>query len=405
MLNSVNHISIKHRIACLDLDAFFVEAALKEHPELRGRPVAVGGTGSRSVICSASYEARKYGVKSAMPVWQAMNRCPQLIIIPVPENISILSKQVFSRLQLFCPVVEQASVDEFYLDFTGCDRIYPTNFAIGDLIIRELQKDPGLPSTIGFGSNKLICKIASNLGKPAGMLEIIPGNEMLFLAHLPVNEIPGIGRKMQPLLNEMAVYNISDILQLPLEAWKSAFGRTGEYIFRAAQGISDEAVIPEENKPQRKGISRDTTLSEDTASRSILSRHLSYLVEKAVYQLQSDSLTCGNVTVKLRYADFVTTTRTARINRTNDDREIFQTALRLMINLFQRRLKIRLIGVHLGSLQPGTTTPDLFESLQSEHRRHLPEILRLIRARYGFKAILRSRSAISKTGGASNEGI
>jgi len=403
MLNPVKNNNMKHRIACLDLDAFFVEAALKVKPELRGKPVAVGGTSSRSVICSASYEARKYGVRSAMPVWQAVNRCPQLVVLPVPDNISALSQHVFSRLQLFCPVVEQASVDEFYLDFTGCDRIYPTNFAIGDRIIREIQKDPGLPSTIGFGSNKLICKIASNLGKPAGMLEIVAGNEILFLSHLPINEIPGIGRKMQPLLNEMAVYHVGDILQLPLEAWKTAFGRTGEYIFRAAQGISDEMVIPAENKPRRKGISRDMTLSEDTASRCILSRHLSYLVEKAVYQLQSEQLTCGSVTIKLRYSDFVNSTRTIRINRTNDDREIYQTGLRLMMQLFQRRIKIRLIGVHLGSLQPGSTTPDLFESLQSENRRHLPEILKLIRARYGFKAILRSRSATVK--GSQHENI
>ncbi len=390
---------MKHRIACLDLDAFFVEAALKMQPELRGKPVAVGGTGNRSVISSASYEARKFGVRSAMPTWQAMSRCPGLIILPVPDNISYLSKRVHSRLQQFCPVVEQASVDEFYLDFTGCDRIYPTNFAIGDHIVKEIHKDPGLPSTIGFGSNKLVCKIASNIGKPSGMLEIIPGCEILFLSHLPVNEIPGIGRKMQPLLNEMAVYNISDVLQLPLEAWKTAFGRTGEFIFRAAQGISDEAVIPAENKPMRKGISRDTTLSEDTTSRSVLSRHLSYLVEKAVYQLQSEKLTCGSVTLKIRYSDFVTTTRTAKISRTNDDREIYNAAVRLMLQLFQRRVRIRLIGISLGSLQPGCATPDLFESIQSENKRHLPEILKLIRAKYGFNSILRSRSAIKIPGG------
>lgn len=387
---------MQKRIACIDLDAFFVEAALKLHPELRGRPVAVGGLSNRSIICSASYEARKFGIRSAMPTWQARNSCPGLILLPVPDNISTLSAAVKDKLRQFCPVVEPASVDEFYLDFTGCDRIYPTNLGIGDQIIRELQRDPGLPATIGFGTNRLVCKIASNLGKPHGILEILPGAEKPFLAHLPIAEIPGIGSKMRPLLNSMAVYNVKDILTMPIEAWRTAFGKTGEYIYNAAQGIADATVTPPENKPLRKGISRDTTFLEDTASRGILGQHLSYLVEKAAYQLQCEKLTCGSVTVKLRYADFVTVSKSGKISRTSDDRDIFQTCLHLLFQAFQRRLKVRMIGVHLSALQPGTSTPDLFESLLSEHKRHLPDILRLIRARYGFGAILRSRSATQR---------
>lgn len=384
---------MQKRIACIDLDAFFVEAALKLRPELRGQPVAVGGLSNRSIICSASYEARKFGIHSAMPTWQARNHCPGLVLLPIPDNISLLSTAVKDKLRKFCPVVEPASVDEFYLDFTGCDRIYPTNLDIGDQIIRELRRDPGLPATIGFGTNRLVCKIASNLGKPHGILEILPGAEESFLSHLPIAEIPGIGSKMRPLLNSMSVYNVKDILTMPLEAWRAAFGKTGEYIYNAALGVADATVTPSENKPLRKGISRDTTFLEDTASRSLLSQHLSYLVEKAVYQLQCEKLTCGSVTVKLRYADFVTVSKSSKISRTSDDRDIFQICLRLLFSAFQRRIKIRLVGVHLSALQPGTSTPDLFESILSEHKRHLPEILRVIRAKYGFGAILRSRSA------------
>lgn len=383
---------MQKRIACLDLDAFFVEAALKLHPDLRGQTMAVGGTGNRSVICSASYEARKFGVCSAMPVWLARSKCPGLIMMPVPDNISELSHAVQQRLSEFCPVVEQASVDEFYLDFTGCDRIYPTNMGIADQIVNAVRSNPGLPATIGIGTNKLVCKIASNLGKPRGVLEILPGAEGAFLSHLPVGEIPGIGKQMQQVLNSMAVYYVSDILTMPVDAWRAAFGRTGEYIFNAAHGICASEVTPPENRPQRKGISRDTTLSEDTSSRLLLANHLSYLVESAVYRMQTERLTCGNVTLKLRYSDFITKTASQNIPRTNDDRAIYETAVFLMHRLFQRRVSVRLIGVHLGALQPGGVTPDLFDILQPEHKRQLPEVLKIIRARYGFSAILRSRS-------------
>lgn len=383
---------MQKRIACIDLDAFFVEAALKLRPDLRGRPMAVGGSGSRAIICSASYEARRFGVCSAMPVWLARNKCPEIILLPVPDNISALSNAVQKRLNEFCPVVEQASVDEFYLDFTGCDRIYPTNLGIADQIVKEIRRDPGLPATVGIGTNKLVCKIASNLGKPAGILEILPGAEGAFLSHLPVKEIPGVGEKMQELLNSMAVYHVADILTMPVEAWRAAFGRTGDYLFAAARGICETEVTPPENRPLRKGISRDTTLQEDTSSRLLLANHLSYLVESAVYRLQSEKLTCGNVTVKVRYSDFVTKTSSKTIARTSDDREIFAVAVNLMNSLFQRRVMVRLVGIHLGALQPGGSTPDLFESLLPEHKRHLPDILKIIRARYGFSAILRSRS-------------
>lgn len=384
---------MQKRIACIDLDAFFVEAALKLRPDLRGRPVAVGGTGSRAIVCSASYEARKFGVCSAMPVWLAHNKCPEIVLLPIPDNITALSQAVRVRLNEFCPVVEQASVDEFYLDFTGCDRIYPTNLGIADQIVKAIRREPGLPATIGIGTNKLVSKIASNLGKPAGILEILPGAEAAFLSHLPISEIPGIGKKMQPLLNSMAVYYVADILTMPIDAWRAAFGKTGEYIFNSARGICEAEVIPPENKPQRKGISRDTTLPEDTSSRVLLASQLSYLVESASYQLQIEKLTCSSVSVKLRYSDFVTKTSAKTIARTSDDRKIFATATCLLNNLFQRRIKVRLVGVHLGSLQPGVSTPDLFELMLSENNCHLPDILKAIRARYGFAAILRSRSA------------
>ncbi|GAB4277115.1 MAG: DNA polymerase IV [Candidatus Rifleibacteriota bacterium] len=383
---------MQKRIACLDLDAFFVEAALLRNPELKGTPVAVGGLSNRSIICSASYEARKFGVGSAMPVWMAKNRCPNLKLLPVPDNISKLSNEVYELLTVFCPVVEKASVDEFYLDFTGCDRIYRHNLDVAEQISTSIRQKLKLPATIGIGTNKLVAKIASNMGKPSGILEILPGSEGAFLSHLPIKEIPGIGKKMEPALNSMGIYYVSDILTLPLEAWRVAFGKTGEYIFNAARGICENKVIPNDQKPVRKGISRETTLCEDSSSRAYLTCHLSHLLEKAVYQLQSEHLTCASVSVKIRYSDFVTRTKSMIINRTNNENEIFPAVVKLFSQLFQRRVKVRLIGIHLGSIQPGSSTPDLWDILQPELKKNLPEVINIIRAKYGFKAILRSRS-------------
>lgn len=388
---------MQKRIACLDLDAFFVEAALLENPELRNMPVAVGGLTNRSIICSASYEARKFGISSAMPVWMAKNRCPELKLLPVPDNISQLSNAVHEILKQFCPVVEKASVDEFYLDFTGCDRIYRHNLDIAETISLDICKKVGIPSTIGMGTNKLISKVASNMGKPRGILEILPGAESNFLANLPIKEIPGIGKKMEPMLNSMGVFYVSDILTLPVEAWRAAFGKSGEHIFNAAMGICESCVIASENKPIRKGISRDTTLHEDSSSRSYLTCYLSRLLEKAVFQLQNEGLTCGSVSVKIRYSDFVTKTRTRTIARTSNEKEIFPVIIDLFSQLFQRRVKLRLVGIHLGAIQPGGSTPDLWDILLPEYKKNLPEVIKIIRAKFGFSSILRSRSLINNT--------
>lgn len=385
---------MRRRIACIDLDAFFVEAALQLHPEFRGKPVAVGSTGSHAIVCSASYEARKFGIKAGTPLWIAHQKCPNLTWLPTPGNIIALSNAVHNRLKEFCPVVEPASIDEFYLDFTGCDRIYPTNLAIAERIVKEIARDPGLPTTIGFGTNKLIGKIASSLGKPKGILEILPGEEQAFVSHLPLDEIPGIGRKTVPLLNSMGVYEVKDILRIPLNAWQATLGKPGEYIFNCAHGIGDIKVVAVEDKPVRKSISHCITLPENTDSRALLMSYLSLLVEKTVYRLRAEQLTCGCVSVRLRFANFASDGHSIKINRTNDDRAIYQTAIALFNRIFKTGIKIRLVGVHLGALQSGAFTPDLFDSLLPEYRRDLPDLLQIIRARYGFSSIVRSRSTI-----------
>ena len=384
------------RIACLDLNAFFVEVTLKDFPHLRGRPVAVGGTSSRGVICSASYEARAYGVRSAMPVWMAKRRCPQLQTLPVSPRVEEFSHRVRERLELACPVVQAASIDEFYLDFTGCDRLYSYNLEIADRLVRLIDKNPGLPATIGFGSNKLIAKIASNLGKPHGILDIFPGTEARFLGPLPLKELPGVGPKMLETLESMGLSCIADIAALPLDMWRAAFGKTGEVLYRSAHGLHDSVVRRPEDDSGRKGVSREQTLMQDTASLALLLALLSRLVEKAAFALRQEGVTCGGISVKIRYSDFVTHTRSMRVERTNRDMPLFEAAAGLFGKLFNRRVKVRLVGIHLDGIQPGSSTPDLWDTLQPEVCRQLPELVDIIRARFGFRSLLRARSISSQ---------
>lgn len=386
---------MSRRIACLDLDAFFVEVALKEHPELRGKPLAVGGAESnRGVVCSASYEARKFGVRSGMAMYQARCRCQDLQVLPVPAGISDFSHQVRDCLRLLCPVVETASVDEFYLDFTGCDRIYKTNLEIADRVCRTLALNPALPSTIGFGTNKLVAKIASDLAKPRGALEVLPGCEASFLAPLALKKIPGIGPVTEERLKMMGLSRVGDIAALSLDLWTRTFGKMGESLYWHALGVSDSPVVPDDKKHHQKQLSRERTLARSTDSADALLALLSRLAEDAVYEMRSMGLTCAGISVKLRYDDFVTQSRSHKINRTNDDSEIFAGARSLFHSFFQRLKSVRLIGLSLDQLQSGGVTCDLWHYQEAEELRTLIEVVDSVRDRFGARSILRARSLV-----------
>ena len=382
------------RIACLDLDAFFVEVTLKERPELRGLPLAVGGTSGRGVVCSASYEARPFGIRAGMPMWQALQKCPQLRMLPVSHEVEAFSHRVREELERLCPVVQQASVDEFYLDFTGCDRLYPRNLPLAEWICREIDTRPGLPVTIGIGTNKLIAKVASDLGKPRGICEVFPGEEARFLAPLALKRLPGIGPHLEATLQSMGLQCIGEIPTLPIDTWRAAFGHTGELLYVRAQGLCDAPVIARQGESSQKQISHETTLSEDTGCRATLLAWLSRLLEEAIDDLRHKHLTCGGLCVKLRYADFSTVTRSARVTRTISDIELFPIAAGLFERLFSRRLKVRLIGIKLEALQSGGVTPPLWQVLESERRLALPGVIEQVRDRFGTRAVLRARSIV-----------
>jgi DNA polymerase-4 len=383
------------RIACLDLDAFFVEVALKEHPELRGQPLIVGGAaGGRGVVCSASYEARRFGIRSGMPVWQAQNRCPQLAVLPVPATIETFSHAVRDRLREFCPVVDTASIDEFFLDFTGCDRLYPINLAIAERISQSLAHDPALPATIGIGTSRLMAKIASDLAKPYGILEILPGAERVFLAPLELKRLPGVGPRTDERLHALGLSRIGEIPTLTLEVWRHMLGKCGEALFFHAQGIDRAPVLADTQKEHQKQISRERTLTESTENPRTLLAQLSRLTESAAYELRTLQLTCGGISVRIKYDDFSLVSRSRTIKRTNRDLDLFAAAGILFNRLFTRRVKIRLVGITLEHLQSGVTECDLWDLLLPESHRRFPETIDRVRRRFGFQALVRARSLV-----------
>ncbi|MFZ2960205.1 MAG: DNA polymerase IV [Candidatus Ozemobacteraceae bacterium] len=382
------------RIACFDLDAFFVEVALKHHPKLRGLPLAVcGGLTGRSVVCSASYEARRFGVRAAMPLGQARQLCPEIHLVTVPHEVGDVSNRVRERLELICPRVEPASIDEFFLDFTGCDRLYPRNLDLAERICGLIATDPALPATIGFGTNKLIAKIASDLGKPRGILEVFPGAEKRFLASLPLKQLPGVGPKLQITLSGMGLQQIGDILQISAESWQAALGKCGVTLYQQAQGLCDSSVIPPDGRDHRHRISRERTLVEDTSSHEVLLHILSALLEEAARDLRRCHRTCGGLGVKIRYADFTTASRSSRVVRTNDDAILYPIATSLLLHLFTKRQKVRRIGIALDALQSGGVTDSLWQLVESPKRQKLSHLLDRLCERYGRRALMRARSS------------
>ncbi|MBF0409063.1 MAG: DNA polymerase IV [Candidatus Riflebacteria bacterium] len=371
---------------------------MKRYPKMRGQPVAVcGSLDGRGVVCSASYEARAYGIKSALPVWQCKKLCPSVKLVEVPSEISEYSDAVRRRLNELCPVVETASIDEFFLDFTGCEKIYPLNMDLADKIIKSLSDNPGLPCSVGIGPNKLIAKIASDVAKPSGVIYVFPGSEASFLASLPVKSIPGVGPCFTQKLSDMGIFLVKDVLQLPLHVWRSVFGKRGENLYEQALGLCWSNVLDDSLAAQQKQVSRETTLAEDTTSIEILRTSLSKLVEDAVYDLRRKKLVSGSVCVKIRYSDFSSVSKSISISRTDREDRIFPVALKLFESLYKKRMKIRLVGVKLAEISSDGAVYTLNDFLESYSSEKVADAVDRIRQKYGRNSVSRCRSIMKKS--------
>lgn len=370
----------------LDLDAFFVSVERILDPKLNGKPVIVGGDPKfgRGVVAACSYEARKFGLHSAMPIRTAYKLCPHGIYMHGHGNeYSRFSKAVKNILDQYAPVIEQASIDEFYFDMTGTQRMYGSMFAFASHIQNEIWNNIGLPCSIGIGSNKTVAKIGSDCLKPNGITYILSGMEKEFLAPMPVETIPGVGKVMKQSLNSRGIYLIGDITLLPSDYFGVAFGKYGIDLWRKAYGMGTEYLTVHRT---RKSISHENTFGNDVTSEEILKNNLFYLTGKVCQSLRNKGWEASTVDIKLRYTDFQTLTRSKTIKPTDDDKIIFNTAWSLMKKARTRRVGVRLIGIGLTNFSPVNDQEYLFEDYEIKRKKMLRAVTR-VRDKFGYESL------------------
>src|SRR5215475_428936 len=329
----------------VDMDAFFVSVELLERPELRGKPVVVGGRpDQRGVVSAASYEARKYGIQSAMPLRTAGRLCPHAVFLDVNHRkYTEWSDRVAGVLAQFTPIVEMVSIDEAYLDLSGTQRLHGPPLAAADKLLRRITAQTGLPCSGGLATTRLVAKVASDQGKPRGLTWVPSGAEEAFLAPLPVRKIPGIGKVTERALRAMGVETVAQIAALHREKLEKIFGRWGDALFRKARGGDSYEFVMD---AEPKSISHNHTFGEDTIDDAALDTMLSHLSQKACKRLRESGLAAQTLTLTIRYAGFDTYTRARKISEPSRlDSEIYSVFQQLFRVHRNRSRKIRLVGV------------------------------------------------------------
>ena len=360
---------------------------------MQGKPVVVGGRPDRrGVVASASYEARTFGIKAGMPLFRAYQLCPQAIFIEGNFSRYREASERFLRiLARYSPCLEPVGLDEAYLDATGCYS-FGTPRQMAEHIKSEIKTKLKLTASIGIATCKVVAKIASDAGKPDGLVEVEPGNEREFLAPLPINSLPGVGRKTEAILKSLGVATIGQLAALPLPLLKSYLAATGTILHNYANGIDTRQVEP---PGEAKSISRETTLAEDTLNLPFLKAMLRYLCEQVGAELRYQARQARRVTLKLRYADFETITRSSTATEpTSSDDVIFSRAEALLHKaLSHRRKLIRLIGVEASALTSFGRQLRLFEPA-SQRLEYLDKAIDRIRKKYGFTSIQTGRTLL-----------
>jgi len=380
----------------VDLDAFFVSVEQALNPELRGKPVVVGGRpGGRGVVAAASYEARKFGLHSAMPLSTAVRLCPQAIFIPGNfHRYSDASRKFMAILADFTPFLEPMGLDEAYLDVTGFESLHGSIRQMAVEIKRRIKDELGLPASVGIASNKIVAKVACEKSKPDGLVEVPRGGERAFLAPLPVGELPGVGKKAEEQLARLGIKTIAQLAITPLSALKSHFGVSGEALHRHANGMGSDRVEP---PGEAKSISRETTFGKDTRNRDFLKATLHYLAEKVGADLRRQGKQAKCITLKLRYADFTTISRSHTLTQATDsDEPVFATGFKLMERaLTMEKQPVRLIGIGVSHLvEPGGQLALMDSSVQ--RLAQLNKTIDRIRDKYGFTAIQTGQTLLLK---------
>ena len=369
----------------MDLDSFFVSVERLQNSALNNRPIIIGGLSERGVVASCSYEARYYGVHSAMPMKQARLLCPDAIFIRGDsQKYSDYSHMVTDVIAEAVPLYEKSSIDEFYIDLSGMERFFGT-WKLSQELKERIKKETGLPISFGLSSNKTVSKVATGTAKPAGQKHVLQGHEKVFLSPLSVKTIPGVGTVTYKTLRQLGIHYIKTVQEMPRELLFKTLQKPGLDLWDKAQGIDQRPVIPYQ---ERKSISTERTFENDTIDVVKLKNLLSAMAENLAYQLRKGHKLTACVTVKIRYTDFNTYSMQAKIPYTSADHTLIAKTLELFDKLYQRRQLIRLVGVRYSHLVSGGLQIDLFED--SQEMLKLYEAMDLVRNRFGEGAVKRA---------------
>ena len=384
-------------IVHMDLDTFFVSCERLLDSRLNNKPILIGGTSDRGVVASCSYEARKFGIHSAMPMRMAKQRCPEAIVIKGNSSTyTKYSRLVTDIIKEASPLYEKSSIDEFYIDFTGMDRFHGVLKYSSELRQRILR-ETGLPISFGLSENKTVSKIATGEAKPDNQIQISYGNEKHFLSPLSVRKIPMVGLKTYQSLCSLGIKTIQPLQEMPLDMMERIMGKNGIAIWKKANGIDLTPVIQHN---ERKSISTERTFNRDTIDVVKLKGILSAMAENLAYQLRRGDKLSGCVTVKVRYSDFQTQTLQKKIPYTAADHELIPMVLELFERAFNRRLLVRLIGVRYSALVSGNYQLGLFGDTVDYPS--LYNALDRIRLKYGDRSVIKAIGMEAKTIGGWN---
>ncbi len=384
----------------VDMDAFYAAVEQLDHPEYRGRPVIVGadprGGAGRGVVSACSYEARPFGVRSALPISRAYRLCPHAIFVrPRMEHYEEMSRRVFAVLRSFTDLVEPLSIDEAFLDVTGSQQLFGDAETIGRRLKAQICRETGLVASVGIAPNKFLAKIASDLGKPDGFVVVPHGGEVAFLRDLPLSRLWGVGPKTEARLTRIGLRTIGDLAGVPRATLEEMLGEAGGHLWELARGIDDRQVVPWE---AAKSIGAETTFGEDTDDPERLRKTLLKLAERVAHRLRDEGYLAGTVTLKYRDSTFTTLTRALTLAEPTDvSGALYRATLTLLERVPQRRRKVRLLGVSTSRLVPAAGGAgeqlSLFAGRRREQSRALERAVDAIRERFGDEAIQRAALA------------
>lgn len=399
--------SDNHRLSIihLDLDAFFASVEQRDNPAYRGKPLIVGGISSgkgnsnRGVVCAASYEARKYGVHAGMPIWEARQKCPQGIFIPSQMNkYSEASKKFFQICSTYTPLIEPLSIDELFLDVSGCESLFGSSEIIGRKIKKRVHQELGIKVSVGIAENKFLAKIATNLGKPDGFY-IIPSKDIQKILYpLPVSSLWGIGKKTEELLKKSGIYLVEQLARMPDSILENLLGKNGKKMKLLSQGIDESPVTP---PSKAKSIGKETTFGTNITEKAVLVKELLKISQMVGYTARKKGYKGRTITLKIRFHNFITLNKSMTLeNSTNIDDLIFKTVVRLLDKINIKKGGVRLLGIKLSNLTSGNERKQLKflrdeEDKKDDKLEQLTQSLDKIREKFGTKAVTRA-SLLSK---------